>query len=343
MTEENFHRLSSFQNFEMETLEQDSFTRAKTYHHKHNKLEETNLQEEIFHIEVKQDLPSSLDWKVLALISAVSFAVANSLISEISHNGAASFLYYSFGTFFCSSVYFLRKMLQTKRETRSYFKGDFYFIDRFFAASLTRIRWDKLFGILGMTALFFGNTMLIMLNFKLARMAMINTGVISIVWSISPFITSVLDYLWHRQKLVPHQYMGMAFILLCAMLVGLKSLIYHDEEIDENSASWVSEELRISSYIPVFLAFAVATSFSFDAMATKYCVNTLNLPPTDLGFLTQGIASTIGVFIAIILWSTNHLEFSTYDFFIGSLSSIVVTLGIICSFNAFSKGPAGPV
>ena len=111
MTEENFHRLSSFQNFEMETLEQDSFTRAKTYHHKHNKLEETNLQEEIFHIEVKQDLPSSLDWKVLALISAVSFAVANSLISEISHNGAASFLYYSFGTFFCSTVFFARKML----------------------------------------------------------------------------------------------------------------------------------------------------------------------------------------------------------------------------------------
>lgn len=176
--------------------------------------------------------------------------------------------------------------MKNKRENNYFFKGDFYFLELSYVGGLEKVRWDKLFGIMGMTLFFFVNTMLIMLNFELARLAMINTGVVSVIWAISPFFSALLDFFINRQSLLVSQFIGMVFMLICAVLVGVKTIVNADDSIDESSPAWVAETDRIESWIPMVFALIVALAFSSDAMANKFCMNNLGLPPTDLGFLT---------------------------------------------------------
>jgi len=56
-----------------------------------------------------------------------------------------------------------------------------------------------------------------------SHMADVNVGVITTIWSIQPFIASILDYLIYNEKLMRFHLVGMVMIVGGALAIGYSS------------------------------------------------------------------------------------------------------------------------
>ena len=85
-----------------------------------------------------------------------------------------------------------------------------------------------------------------MVSFRTALYAGINQGVISSVFIVSALSTAILAYLILKEKMNISHYIGMALLIICAILLSLVNT--------KKTSIQVSAEQRTSSVIPVLLA-----------------------------------------------------------------------------------------
>ena len=102
------------------------------------------------------------------------------------------------------------------------------------------------FSIILSGVLNFSLASIIVVSFRTALYAGINQGVISSVFIVSALSTAILAYLILKEKMNISHYIGMALLIICAILLSLVNT--------KKTSMQVSAEQRTSSVIPVLLA-----------------------------------------------------------------------------------------
>ena len=59
-----------------------------------------------------------------------------------------------------------------------------------------------------------------------AVMADVNVGLITMIWSITPFFSSAIDYYYFDRSLEKSQFIGILFVVLSVALLSLRGVIY---------------------------------------------------------------------------------------------------------------------
>ena len=110
---------------------------------------------------------------------------------------------------------------------------------------------------------------MITLTIYFAGLAKINTGLIVSIWSITPFGYALFDKILFGFKLELNHYIGMVFILVCAVLLSLTSVIYPAPlpQIDHIS------EKPIPAVIPVIFGLLTPCIFTFFGMLQKHLIS----------------------------------------------------------------------
>ena len=108
---------------------------------------------------------------------------------------------------------------------------------------------------------------MITLTIYFAGLAKINTGLIVSIWSITPFGYALFDKILFGFKLELNHYIGMVFILICAVILSLTSVIYpaplpHIQLVDPKTIS----DKPIPAVVPVIFGLLTPCVFTFFGM-----------------------------------------------------------------------------
>ena len=57
--------------------------------------------------------------------------------------------------------------------------------------------------------------------FMLAYMAELNIGIVTAIWATNPFMITVLEWAFYKEKFNRNQLWGMTLLVLCAVIVSL--------------------------------------------------------------------------------------------------------------------------
>jgi len=100
---------------------------------------------------------------------------------------------------------------------------------------------------------------------------------------------------------------------------------------------------RVPAWVAVLFGIMTPISFTTNGVLVKHLATKSNLPfePTNLSFTAYIIVNLLVLCGAIPYWSL--IEFSKYLFVVGTIGSIINTIGLVSLQNAFSRGPAGPI
>jgi hypothetical protein len=78
-------------------------------------------------------------------------------------------------------------------------------------------------------------------------------------------------------------------------------------------------------------------------MTSKYLIVKHKVNPIDLAFISQAIGTGIGLSVGIFRWTSGAEIFEPSKLFWGFFGGLFQTLAFLCAFNAFKKGPVGPI
>lgn len=97
----------------------------------------------------------------------------------------------------------------------------------------------------------------------------------------------------------------------------------------------------MQTWVPVLFGIITPMSFTANGMLTKHlCSEKMGFNPNTMSYSAYFIVNFLVIIVAIPYW---HLvSFDHYLFWVGTIGSIINTVGIVCIMNAISKGPAGP-
>jgi len=67
-------------------------------------------------------------------------------------------------------------------------------------------------------------------SFKLAKMADLNIGISQAIWAVNPFMISVMEAIFYKEKFDFGQIWGMSMLTLCAVIVSLSEILIPKED-----------------------------------------------------------------------------------------------------------------
>lgn len=67
---------------------------------------------------------------------------------------------------------------------------------------------------------------MVVITLYLSAKAGVNAGLITSIWSITPFCFSVAEKVLYGTKMKTNHFIGMLLIMICAVLLSLSSVIY---------------------------------------------------------------------------------------------------------------------
>ena len=60
--------------------------------------------------------------------------------------------------------------------------------------------------------------------------ANVNTGIVTIIWRGSIFVTALFDYIIYGQRLKYYHFIGLFACVGCTVLTGVSKMVYNDDE-----------------------------------------------------------------------------------------------------------------
>lgn len=164
--------------------------------------------------------------------------------------------------------------------------------------------------------------MLLTIYFAVA--ADVNVGVITTIWSITPFFLALADYLLFNVRLGSHHYIGITLIVISTILISLIKVI------DPDFVKSTEVVKTVPTIIPVCFGLFTPVFFTIFGMTIKH------LTQERIGFITWNLSfnsilvmNTIMLIIVLPYWNAGH--FDKRLFWLGFFGSIIDTLGKVCS------------
>ena len=59
-----------------------------------------------------------------------------------------------------------------------------------------------------------------------ANLANMNVGVITVIWSTTPLMVAISEYIFYKQGLKVHYIIGMVLMVVCAGILSVNSIIF---------------------------------------------------------------------------------------------------------------------
>ena len=78
---------------------------------------------------------------------------------------------------------------------------------------------------------------MVVITLYLSAKAGVNAGLITSIWSITPFCFSVAERVLYGTKMQVNHFIGMLLIMACAILLSLSSVIYPEPASTKKVAS----------------------------------------------------------------------------------------------------------
>ena len=117
-------------------------------------------------------------------------------------------------------------------------------------------------------------------------------------------------------------FLGLIGMTACTILLGV------DKAQEAQSTENVAAILPL--WIPLVTGFLVPIFFAINAILTKHLTSDrVGFNPSKLTYSTLGFLNIFILLLGIILWSNGTLIFDKPAFFIGMVSSSILTIGIV--------------
>lgn len=165
--------------------------------------------------------PKSNSWLYYACAACIMITVSLSGISELTHEvGPFAIFYQTVGPLIVSTIYNLYFCVLNYRKPGGKFWNDQNFVvnGRFILINFLSF---VLFSVLA-----FLNQNLNNLTVWTARLAEVNPGVVTVIWSATPIFQAIIDKLFFYESLKYNHWIGMIMIIICSVLLGLQNQIY---------------------------------------------------------------------------------------------------------------------
>lgn len=132
--------------------------------------------------------------------------------------GYEAMFYNAFGACFSSLVYFLYKCIETYKKEGRFWNDQNIIVDGKFKCA-------NFVGFMAFSLVHFGILIFVLGSVYFAVEAGVNTGIIISLWSITPFLAAIVDYVMFRQVLKLNQIIGIILFVICIVLLSMKDTI----------------------------------------------------------------------------------------------------------------------
>lgn len=174
---------------------------------------------------------------------------------------------------------------------------------------------------------------LVVLTFNFSLQAGVNPGLVSTIWATTPLFAGFLDYVLFGQRLTKKHFIGVICLAICVVCISLTPMIY-----GKDNASLVQ---TVQPWIPVTLALISPVFFATSNIQTKYLTTKRNFNSSKLSF---GAFASVGIILTCFLIPQFSSEsFSYRNLIVGTIGSILNTIGLSLIAKACTVGPVGPV
>ena len=274
-------------------------------------------------------------WVGLSIFASICFTICNSFIVELSLAvGPYSMFYFASGAVFASMIFNLIEAYRNKQEVGIFWNNQNLIV-------YGKLRWRNVFGFICFCGLYFIVQNGVLLTIYFAVAADLNAGVITTIWSVTPFFCAFADYLLFNERLRIHHFIGISCIVLCTLLLSLIKVI--DPEIVLEAITLDSAPSLIPTYIPVLMGIFVPVVFTIWGMTIKHLTQErIGFKPSNLGFNSCLVVNLIVLVVVLPYWSDGLGHFNQRLFWIGFVGSIFDTIGKVSANASLSYGPAGP-
>lgn len=162
----------------------------------------------------------------LTILGTICFTVRTFFIAEVTKTaGPFTALYLSVGVIIYSGAFFIFKACKNK----------FLVAGGSFHIDLNLVRGGKLLrpntvGLLIFCILYFLAQNMTYLTLWTSLLADMNIGIVSVLWSITPLIVAVFEYVIYRFKLSRNYLIGMFMMVVSAVVLSLNTLILESKK-----------------------------------------------------------------------------------------------------------------
>ena len=177
------------------------------------------------------------------------------------------------------------------------------------------------------TIIYHGTQLSIVLSFSFAQRAGVNEGIITSIWALTPLFGAVFDRLAFGVKLEGRHLAGMLVMSACATCISLSGFKGQGSTGDLHPA------------VPVSVAMVGAILMAARSFQGKHMVVSHGFNAYDLSFASLSLQGLL-LFGALLYFSP---DISAHYLVLGTVSSILNTLGGVFIVKASSMGPLGPV
>ncbi|CAI2372259.1 unnamed protein product [Moneuplotes crassus] len=275
---------------------------------------------------------------IFALLTGCFYALHNFTLGGLAKMGYLARFDTGIGMGIGAGIYYTYQFIQTKRNNQKFFdwKKSIFRNQNTEIPEYQREKFEYwiLAGVISIAVLAVGFGIVVIISFKLALEGGMNQGIITAIYGMTPFIASILFYLKFGETLKVSQLIGMVFMIVCIIMIGLLRAPSEEASAREDyNPSGVAIALILSIICP--FAFAL-NGLIIRLLCMKYRVNVNELNQTAL--LCQGGLVLIG---SIIGYSADNYEFIWFDFLQMILAGIIVNAGGSLGAVAVSIGNAG--
>ena len=175
-----------------------------------------------------------------------------------------------------------------------------------------------------------------------------NVGILTVIWSVTPFWIAIFEYIFYGQKLKIHYILGMILIIICAVVLSLNQVFAKLSNGSSNTEE-VSPGLQPYTTIPSNISIAVIPSWLavLIALITTTCFTTrviffrkLTRPEGKMNFdvntLIMGsfLYPNIPVLIIALFWWNLKEPVDVKSLILGTLSSLMEVLARVSMYTA---------
>lgn len=180
-----------------------------------------------------------------------------------------------------------------------------------------------------------------------ANLAHVNVGVITVIWSVLPLFLAIADYCIFDQKLKYYHFIGMFLIIVCTVLISLQRFIVPSEPTSEQASTSISNntnQVTMAPIVPVIFGILTPIVFTVNGILIRKLTSVehgFNFNASDMSMSGYFFVNLLILIFSVFFWQSH--EFDMQLFILGTIGSIINTIGISLNTTAYAKGPLGPV
>ncbi|CAI2367431.1 unnamed protein product [Moneuplotes crassus] len=273
---------------------------------------------------------------MLAATAGVCFALGNYVLGihadlgvlarEVSENGSLVFVI----------IFLLFSIVKSKYQGKTYWSWESC---NFRDQETDGIHWIKVFGTVVYTLINVIQGFLVVFTFQFATYANMNQGILTSLFSFSAIFSALLAYFIFQDRLRIWHGIGIVFMILCIVGLGIGS----EEESELEGLDESGHSLFFYSLISILFGILCPVCFSVGGLVVRYFSDNYNYCPIDLTISCYFWSNVILIICMIFTFEYGSHPFILSEYLQIAASGLLTAIGVVFLNMAVTCGLAGPV